>query len=76
MLKAKIWNEDDRIAKIKLELELLEKSNRDPFEIIADTNDSIKRILFDSIKEENPNISFEELLRKARAVVNLGQRDI
>jgi hypothetical protein len=74
-LKAKIWNEKDRIAKIKLEIELLEKSGRDPFEIVASTNDAIKKILFDSIKEENPNISFEELLNKARAVVNLGRRD-
>jgi hypothetical protein len=74
-LKAKIWNEKDRIAKIKLEIELLEKSGRDPFEIIASTNDAIKKILFDSIKAENPNISFEELLNKARAIVNLGRRD-
>ena len=75
-MKAKIWNEKDRIAKIKLEIELLEKSGRNPFEIIASTNDAIKRIIFDSIKEENPNISFEELLNKAREVVSLRRRDI
>jgi hypothetical protein len=74
-LRTKIWNEKDRIAKLKLEIELLEKSGRDPFEVVASTNDGIKKILFDSIKEENPNISSEELLNKARAVVNLGRRD-
>jgi hypothetical protein len=75
-VKAKIWNEQDRIAKIKLEIELLEKSGRDPFEVIATTNDALKKLLFDSIKEENPGISFEKLLRKAREIINLGRRDV
>jgi len=76
IMKAKIWNEKDRIAKIKLEIELLEKSGLDPFKIIADTNDAIKKLLFDSLKEENPDISFENLLKKAREIVNLRRRDI
>jgi hypothetical protein len=75
-LKPKIWNEKNRIAKIKLEIELLEKSNRDAFEIVADTYDAIKRMLFDSIKEENPDISPADLLKKAREIVSLGRRDI
>ena len=75
-MKPKIWNEKNRIAKIKLEIELLEKSNRDAFEIIADTNDAIKRMLFDSIREENPDISPAALLKKAREIVSLGRRDI
>ncbi|MDD1779517.1 MAG: hypothetical protein LUQ65_15245 [Candidatus Helarchaeota archaeon] len=74
-MKARIWNEKDRIAKIKLELELLEKSGLDPFEIVVSTYDTMKKILFDSIKEENPDISFEELLNKARTIVSLGRRD-
>lgn len=75
-MKPKIWNEKNRIAKIKLEIELLEKNNRDSFEIVADTNDAIKRMLFDSIKEENPDISPADLLKKAREIVSLGRRDI
>lgn len=75
-MKPKIWNEKNRIAKIKLEIELLEKSNRDAFEIVADTYDAIKRMLFDSIKEENPDISPADLLKKAREIVSLGRRDI
>jgi hypothetical protein len=75
-LKPKIWNEKNRIAKIKLEIELLEKSNRGAFEIVADTYDAIKRMLFDSIKEENPDISPADLLKKAREIVSLGRRDI
>jgi len=75
-LKPKIWNEKNRIAKIKLEIEILEKSNRDAFEIVADTYDAIKRMLFDSIKEENPDISPADLLKKAREIVSLGRRDI
>ena len=75
-MKPKIWNEKNRIAKIKLEIEILEKSNRDAFEIVADTYDAIKRMLFDSIKEENPDISPADLLKKAREIVSLGRRDI
>jgi len=75
-LKPKIWKEEDRIEKIKLELELLEKSGRDPFEVVAETNDAIKKLIFESIKEENIGISEEELLKKARKIVMLGRRDI
>lgn len=75
-MKAKIWNENDRIEKIKLEIKMLKETNRDPFEIVAKTYDAIKRIIFDSIKEENPNILFEDLLKKARDIVKLGRRDL
>lgn len=68
-LKAKIWNEHDRLEKIKLEIELLNKTGKDPFEITADLFDSMKELLYESIKEANPNILFSELLEKARKIV-------
>ena len=74
-MKAKIWDENNRLEKIKLEIELLEKSGLDPFEILADINDSIKTLLFESIKQEYPDISFIKLIERAREIVLISRRD-
>ena len=74
-MKAKIWDEYNRLEKIKLEIELFEKSKKDPFEILADINDSTKIFLFESIKQQFPNIKFPNLIEKARQIVMINRRD-
>ncbi|MHA1894338.1 MAG: hypothetical protein ACTSX4_07560 [Candidatus Helarchaeota archaeon] len=74
-MKAKIWDESNRMEKIKLEIKLLEKFKKDPFEILADIYDSTKKLLFESIKQEYPDITFPELIERAREIVLLTRRD-
>ncbi len=74
-MKAKIWNEHNRLEKIKLEIDLIKKNKKDSFEILADLNDSIKIFLLESIKQEYPNIDFPDLIEKAREIVLLNRRD-
>jgi len=54
-----------------LSIKRIKKFEVDPFEVLAELNDFAVYVCSQSIIEENPEISKEELLRKLREIIRM-----
>ncbi|RLI47220.1 hypothetical protein DRO69_01195 [Candidatus Bathyarchaeota archaeon] len=55
----------------RLSIQRIEKFNVDSLEVLAELNDFAMYVCCQSIIDENPKISDEELLRKLREIVRM-----